>query len=245
MKLLEKIEKINSDINSLNKTIDGLINEQTTGNPVLDFLFRRKIRKWLMPDDEDGRSFRDGRSSLEDELSDWSDSGNKEGDIDDTIDDVKEKLGLDDKEKEEELRKMLMDIADKQEKLLDSLLKTKGFDEITVYFGDPIDFDIRRGPSKGEKLKLKGKKTFDVYEVKKKGRKSVITFNYQTKKENWLREKNILFSMSIKDPKPNEKYGDTTIKILYVNDNSLRKGDIDIIQEKVLTHKANVEIKSF
>ena len=124
MKLLEKIEKINSDINSLNKIIDGLINEQTTGNPVLDFLFRRKIRKWLMPDDEDGRSFRDGRSSLEDELSDWSDSGNKEGDIDDTIDDVKEKLGLDDKEKEEELRKMLMDIADKQEKLLDSLLKT-------------------------------------------------------------------------------------------------------------------------
>ena len=36
MKLLEKIEKINSDINSLNKTIDGLINEQTTGNPVID-----------------------------------------------------------------------------------------------------------------------------------------------------------------------------------------------------------------
>ena len=35
MKLLEKIEKINSDINSINKTIDGLINEQTTGNPVL------------------------------------------------------------------------------------------------------------------------------------------------------------------------------------------------------------------
>lgn len=244
MKLLEKIEKINLDINDLNETIDNLISEQTTGNPVIDFIFRRKIKKWLMPDDE-GRSFRDRRNSLEDELSDWSDSGKKEGDINDTIDDVKDKLGLDDKAAEEELRQMLIDIANEQEQLLRSLIKTKGFDKITVYFGDPIDFDIRRGPAKGEKLKLKGKKTFDVYEVKIKGSKTIITFNYETKSENWLREKNILFSLSIKDPKPNEKYGGTTINILYVNDSSLHKGEIDIIEEKVLTHKANIEIKSF
>lgn len=246
MKLLNKIEKINEDIDNLNETINNLLIEQSP-NPIINFLWRRKLRKFFFGDDEeeDDESLRDKFDKFEDEVDEWSESGQKEQDIEDTIDDVKEKTGLDDKEKEEEFRQMLNDIADKQKELIDSLIRTKGFDEIRVSFGQPIEFDIRYGKSKGEELKLEGGKKFDVYDVVKKFGKTTIYFNYKTKKENWLKDKNIMFSLTMKDPKTDHKYDSTTIKIVYVEDTALRSGEIKIIDEKVLTHRAKVEIKSF
>ena len=45
MKLLNKIDKINEDIQTINNTIYGLLNEQATPNPWL-WWFRRKCDWW-------------------------------------------------------------------------------------------------------------------------------------------------------------------------------------------------------
>jgi len=235
MKLLNKLEQINEDIEGINKTISNLLSEQTA-NPLINWWLRRKIRKSLTPDLNNDDSFSDAWDK-------WDDSDKKETDITDTISDIKDKVGLD-KDKEDELREMLQNIVNKQKKLVDELSLGEDFETIRVTFNNPIEFEIKHGKQKGKELKLEGTKSFDVYNVKKKGKSKIIYFNYETNKENWLKDYNILFTIEIKDPEPNRKYERVSIKIVYVDDTALRNGEIEIIEEKILTHRAKIEIKS-
>jgi hypothetical protein len=236
MRLLDKIENINESIESINKTISRLIVEQYSPNPFLNWWLRRKIRKSLTPDLKNDDSFSDAWDK-------WGDSDKKNKDIEDTIEDLKDKVGLN-KDKEEEFREMLQNIADKQKKLVDELSLGEDFSKIRVTFNNPIDFEIKFGKEEGKELKLEGTKSFDIYNVKKKLLKKIIYFNYETNKENWLKDYNILFSIEIKDPKPNTKYERVTINIIYVDETALRNGEIEIIDEKILTHRSKIEIKS-
>jgi regulator of replication initiation timing len=56
MKLLNKLEQINEDIEGINKTISNLLSEQTA-NPLINWWLRRKIRKSLTPDLNNDDSF--------------------------------------------------------------------------------------------------------------------------------------------------------------------------------------------
>jgi hypothetical protein len=235
MKLLNKLEQINEDIEGINKTISNLLSEQTA-NPLINWWLRRKIRKSLTPDLNNDDSFSDAWDK-------WDDSDKKETDITDTISDIKDKVGLN-KDKEDELREMLQNIVNKQKKLVDELSLGEDFESIRVTFNNPIEFEIKFGKQKGKELKLEGTKSFDVYNVKKKGKSKIIYFNYETNKENWLKDYNILFTIEIKDPEPNRKYERVSIKIVYVDDTALRNGEIEIIEEKILTHRSKIEIKS-
>ena len=235
MKLLNKLERINEDIEGINKTISSLLSEQTA-NPLINWWLRRKIRKSLTPDLNNDDSFSDAWDK-------WDDSDKKETDITDTISDIKDKVGLN-KDKEDELREMLQNIINKQKKLVDELSLGEDFESIRVTFNNPIEFEIKFGTQKGKELKLEGTKSFDVYNVKKKGKSKIIYFNYETNKENWLKDYNILFTIEIKDPEPNRKYERVSIKIVYVDDTALRNGEIEIIEEKILTHRSKIEIKS-
>ena len=235
MKLLNKLERINEDIEGINKTISSLLSEQTA-NPLINWWLRRKIRKSLTPDLNNDDSFSDAWDK-------WDDSDKKETDITDTISDIKDKVGLN-KDKEDELREMLQNIVNKQKKLVDELSLGEDFESIRVTFNNPIEFEIKFGKQKGKELKLEGTKSFDVYNVKKKGKSKIIYFNYETNKENWLKDYNILFTIEIKDPEPNRKYERVSIKIVYVDDTALRNGEIEIIEEKILTHRSKIEIKS-
>lgn len=235
MKLLNKLERINEDIEGINKTISSLLSEQTA-NPLINWWLRRKIRKSLTPDLNNDDSFSDAWDK-------WDDSDKKETDITDTISDIKDKVGLN-KDKEDELREMLQNIINKQKKLVDELSLGEDFESIRVTFNNPIEFEIKFGVQKGKELKLEGTKSFDVYNVKKKGKSKIIYFNYETNKENWLKDYNILFTIEIKDPEPNRKYERVSIKIVYVDDTALRNGEIEIIEEKILTHRSKIEIKS-
>jgi hypothetical protein len=235
MKLLNKLEQINEDIEGINKTISNLLSEQTA-NPLINWWLRRKIRKSLTPDLNNDDSFSDAWDK-------WDDSDKKETDITDTISDIKDKVGLN-KDKEDELREMLQNIVNKQKKLVDELSLGEDFETIRVTFNNPIEFEIKFGKQKGKELKLEGTKSFDVYNVKKKGKSKIIYFNYETNKENWLKDYNILFTIEIKNPEPNRKYERVSIKIVYVDDTALRNGEIEIIEEKILTHRAKIEIKS-
>ncbi len=238
MKLLNNIEKINEDILSINKDINKLLSEQVrTGNPILDFFIRRKIRDIVIPDlDKD-------KDKLSKEVKDWLDSDKKEKNVDDVVDEIKDNLGIEKKGTEEELKKMIEDIVDKQEKLIRDLQNDSKFNTIRIDFTNPVEFDVRKGKSQGKKLKLEGQKSFDVYSVEKKGSKTKIYFNYETKKQNWLRDNNILFSILIKNPEPGEDYSNVKVDIAYVDDSSLRSGDIKIIDEKILTKRALIKIK--
>ena len=236
MKLLNNIEKINEDIVSINKDIIKLLNEQVrTGNPILDFFIRRKIRDIVIPDlDKD-------KDKLSKEVKDWLDSDEKN--VDDVVDEIKDNLGVEEEGSEEELKKMIEDIIDQQEKLIRDLQNDSEFNTIRINFTNPVEFDVRKGKSKGKKLKLEGQKSFDVYSVEKKRSKTKIYFNYETRKQNWLRDYNILFSIQLKNPEPNEDYGNVRVDIAYVDDSSLRSGDIKIIDEKILTKRALIKIK--
>tara|TARA_R110000868_G_scaffold1663_3_gene13423 strand:+ start:8618 stop:9340 length:723 start_codon:yes stop_codon:yes gene_type:complete len=238
MKLLNKLDKLNEDIEDINITISGLLNEQIPLiKPVLQWFLKRKLRKALTP------GFNDDDDDFSHSWEKWEDSDKKESDIDDTISDIKDKIGLD-KEKEEELRDMLLSIAEKQKKLIEDLIKDTPFESIRVKFINPIELKLKYGKNKGKELKLEGDKVFEVYSVDKKFGKTIINFNYETKKENWLKENHILFSITLKDPEPGKKYQGTTIKIIYVDDTALRSGTVVPTNEKVITHKSIIEIKS-
>ena len=73
MKLLNKLEQINEDIEGINKTISNLLSEQTA-NPLINWWLRRKIRKSLTPDLNNDDSFSDAWDK-------WDDSDKKETDI--------------------------------------------------------------------------------------------------------------------------------------------------------------------
>lgn len=238
MKLLNNIEKINEDILSINKDINNLLSEQVrTGNPILDFFIRRKIRDIVIPDlDKD-------KDKLSKEVKDWLDSDEKEKNVDDVVDEIKDNLGVEEEGSEEELKKMIEDIVEKQEKLIRDLQNDSEFNTIRIKFPQPIDFDIRKGKAEGKKLKLEGQKSFDVYSVEKKGSKTKIYFNYETRKQNWLRDYNVLFSILLKNPQANEDYNNVRVDIAYVDDSALRAGDIRIIDEKILTKRALIKIK--
>ena len=240
MKLLNKIDKINEDITLLQEDIDKLLIEQSPNpyiNIIARFLARKKIKDIISPDKKKDKE------EIAKDVDDWVNSDKKDKDVNDIVDDVKEKLGVE-KKGEEEVRKMIEDIIAKQEKLVNDLKKDPDFNRIKIKFSQPIEFDVRKGKGKGKKLKLEGNKFFDIYEIKEKGDKSTIYFNYETKKQNWLRSYNVLFTATIKKPQSNKDYGSVTIKIVYIDDSALRSGEIKIIDEKILTHRANITIKS-
>lgn len=240
--LLEKIEDINEDIENINETINSLLLEQF--NPIT-WLLRRKIIKKVFGDDEEeidvDKSEKEKEDRLKKSYEEWEKSDKKEDDLEDIIDDIKDISNEEDEKTVEEFRNMLTDIAEKQKKILEDALNKKGIDKITVEFNSPIEFELKRGKHKGEKLRLEKTKTYDVFMVDDKKTKNKIYFTYK----NWLKKYSILFLMDVKDPKPNKKFSKVSISIVYVNENFLRDKEVKILDEKVLTHRAMVEIKSF
>jgi hypothetical protein len=239
--LLDKIEDINKDIERINESIDNLLSEQI--NP-LEWLLRRKlIKKVFGGDDEEevDKSETEKEERLKRSYEEWEQSEKKEDDIEEIVDDIKDISNEKDEETVEEFRKMLTDIAEKQKKILEDALNKKGIDKITVEFNSPIEFELKRGDYKGEKLRLEKTKTYDVFMLDNKKTKNSIYFTYK----NWLKKYSILFLMKINDPKPNKKYSNVSISIVYVNENFLRDKEVKILDEKILTHRAMVEIKSY
>lgn len=237
--LLDKIDDINHDIEEINETIN-ILTEQFN---LIPWLLRRKIIKKVFGGDEEeeGLDKDEAEERLKKSYEDWEDSGKKEEDIEDIVDDIKDISNEDNEKVVEEFKEMLTKIANKQKEILEDALNKKGINKITVSFNNPIEFEIRRGNYKGEKLKLEKTKTYDVFMVDDRTKKNKIYFEYK----DWLKKYSIMFMMSIKDPKKNEKYSKVSIYVVYVNDNFLRDQEVKIIDEKVLTHRAMVEIKSF
>ena len=238
---LDKIEDINKDIKNINETIDGLLLSEQFNPLSLGFWGRRKLIDAIFGgDDEDVKDNQEKEERLKKSYEAWEESGKKEGDIEDIIDDVKDISNETDGKIVDDFRKMLTDIAKKQKEIIEDALKKKGFDKITVKFNNPIDFTLKRGEHKGEELKLEKTKTYEVFMVDDKKKKNRIYFTYK----DWLRKYSILFLMEIKNPKSNEKFSNVTISIVYVNENFLKDKEIKFLDEKVLTHRAMVEIKS-
>jgi uncharacterized protein YoxC len=236
--LLDKIEDINEDIQSINETIDNLLTE--VFNPLTWVVKRLVINKLLGDDDDDeDLSKKEKEDKLKKSYEKWSEE-KSENDIDDLVDDIKDISNETDQDVTDKFREMLIDIAKDQKKMLEGILSKKGLDKITVKFNDPIDFKLKRGDYKGKELRLESTKTYDIFMVNDKPRKSKIYFTYK----DWVKKYSIMFLMEIKDPKPNEKYSRVTISIVYLNENFLRDQEIKIIEEKVLTHRALVEIKT-
>jgi len=237
--LLDKIDDINKDIININETIDNLLSEQF--DP-LSFLARRKLVDLIFgkDDEEIDVGEKEKKERLKNSYKSWAESSKKEEDIEDIIDDFKDISNEEDGKVVEDFRKMLFDIAEQQKKILEDSIKKKGFDKITVKFNNPIEFKLKRGEHEGEELKLEKTKTYDVFMVDDKNKKNKIYFTYK----NWLKKYSIMFLMEIKNPKSNEKFSNVTISIVYVNENFLRDKQIKFLDEKVLTHRAMVEIKS-
>ena len=240
--LLEKIEDINEDIENINETINNLLLEQF--DP-LTWILRRKIIKKIFGDDEEeidvDKSEKEREERLKKSYEEWEKSDKKEDDIEEIIDDIKDISNEKDEKTVEEFREMLTDIAEMQKKILEDALNKKGIDKITVEFNSPIEFELKRGKYKGEKLRLEKTKTYDVFMVDDKKTKNKIYFTYK----DWLKKYSIMFLMEVKEPKPNKKFNKVSISIVYVNENFLRDKEVKILDEKVLTHRAMVEIKSF
>ena len=237
--LLNKLEKINEEIESINESIDNLLSEQF--NP-WGFIIRRLAIDKIFGDDEDkeGLSKKEKEEELKKSYEEWLESDEKEEDIDDLVDDIKDISNEKDEKTTEEFRKMLTDIAKQQKEILQNALAKKGFDKLTVNFNDPIEFELRRGSGKGEKLTLEKTKTYDVFMVDDTKAKNKIYFSYK----DWLKKYSIMFMMEIKNPELGEKYDRVSIYIVYVNENFLRDQQVKVIEEKILTHRAMVEIKS-
>ena len=93
-------------------------------------------------------------------------------------------------------------------------------------------------------MRLEGTKDYEVYKVEKTKRgKYKVYFKY----ENWMREYDIMFSFEVKSLTERKKQDNVTINVVYVD--PLRKKsqgsreNIEFEDEKVLTHKAKIEIK--
>jgi hypothetical protein len=237
--LLNKIDKINGDIDSINESIDNLLSEQF--NPWA-FIVRRLALNKIFGDDEEeeGLSKKEKEDKLKKSYDDWLDSDEKENDIEELVDDIKDISNEKDNEVTEEFREMLISLAKQQKEILQQALSKKGFDKLTVRFNEPIEFELRRGEGKGEKLKLEKTKSYDVFMVDDTKTKNKIYFSYK----DWLKKYSIMFLMEIKNPELGEKYDRVSIYVVYVNDNFLRDQKVKIIEEKILTHRAMVEIKS-
>jgi len=235
---LNRIDKINEDIESINESIDNLLSEQF--NP-WGFLIRRGIYKYFFGDDDkDKDKEKKSQAEIKKKYDEWMDSEEKEEGIDDLVDDIKDVSNEKDKKTTEEFRQMLIDIAKQQKEILQNALNKPVFDKITIEFNDPIKFDLRRGENKGKELTLEKRKTYDVFMVDDSKEKNKIYFSYK----DWLKDYSIMFLIEIKNPEKNKKYDRVTIYLVYVNENFLRDQEIKIIEEKILTHQAMVEIKS-
>ena len=237
---LEKIEDINKEIDIINESINNLLLEQP--NPI-GWLLRKKIIKKIFGDDElkVDKSDEEKEERLKRSYEEWEKSDKKEEDIDDIVDDIKDISNDEDPEKTEEFRTMLKNIVDQQKKILEDVLNKKNINRITVEFNAPIEFELKMGKYKGEKLRLEKRKTYDVFMENDGESKNKIYLTYK----DWLKKYSILFSIEIKNPEPNKKYSNVTVSLVYVNENFLRDKKIKILDEKILTHKSMIEIKSF
>ena len=141
---LDKIEDINKDIKNINETIDGLLLSEQFNPLSLGFWGRRKLIDAIFGgDDEDVKDNQEKEERLKKSYEAWEESGKKEGDIEDIIDDVKDISNETDGKIVDDFRKILTDIAKKQKEIIEDALKKKGFNKITVKFNNPIDFTLK------------------------------------------------------------------------------------------------------
>lgn len=245
MKLLDNIDKHNKQINEINNSINLLLTEWAPFYSLARWLAMRTVRKKIFGSDdqeiEDNKENRDRAKRLLKKR--MEDDKLKAKDIGDIIDDVSELTGSDE-ESNEELRKIIEKVIDAQESLVDDMMGKKDIKKITVKFSKPVVFKLKRGEKEGKELKLEGTKTYEVFNVEKIGKKYKIFFIYKTRSENWLKKYSIMFSMKIKSLEKGEKHDGVTIDIVYMNEVLARDYNYKVIEEKPLTHRAMVEIKS-
>tara|TARA_Y100000310_G_C20685615_1_gene818742 strand:- start:1147 stop:1887 length:741 start_codon:yes stop_codon:yes gene_type:complete len=244
MKLLNNIDKHNSTIQEISDEVDSLL--ITEGLPILGQLarwwFSRKAREAVFGDGEekDEEAVKKARKKLKKRI---EDEKLRTKDVDNVVDDIQQLTGTD-KEANEELRALLHDIVKKQEAIVDDILDKDTLRNITVSFSEPVNFTLKRGKEEGKELRLEGTKTYEVFNVEKKLRGYKIYFIYKTRSINWLRQYSIMFSMKLKSIKTGVKQDGVTVNIAYVNETLAKDYNYKIIEEKPLTHRAMVEIKS-
>ena len=235
---MKNINEHNRVISEMTSQIDTLLDEGIIGSAI-------SLGSYFMP----GSFFT--KWALRRALSDDDDNKKIEDDDKDLLDDLKDKLedklegeGIDeiDDEKFDELVSDLNKLLDKQIEIFNKLDKNI-LGSVRISFGDPVPFTLIKGRDKGKKMKLEGTKDYKVYKVEKtKKGKYKVYFLY----EDWLREYDIMFSFEVKSLTQRKKQDNITINLAYID--SLRRKDkgenvMKDIDEKVLTHKAKVEIQ--
>ena len=230
---MKNINEHNKVISKMNDQIDGLLNEGLFDIATY-FLPGSFFTKWALRkawDDDDKHIDKDDK---------------------DLIDDLKDKIEVDldgedieniDDDKFDEIIDDLNKLLDKQLELFNQLNKSS-LGSVRISFGDPVEFKLIRGREKDKKMRLEGTKDYEVYKVEKTKRgKYKVYFKY----ENWMREYDIMFSFEVKSLTERKKQDNVTINVVYVD--PLRKKsqssreNIEFEDEKVLTHKAKIEIK--
>ena len=243
MKLLNNIDKHNDQINEINNSIDSLLTEWAPLVRLARWWASRKLRKKVFggEDEEVNDEKRDRAKKLLKKRMD--DDKLKSKDVNDIIDDVQKLTGTDE-EANEELRKILEKVIEAQESLIDEMMNKKSISNITVSFSEPVVFKLKRGKEEGKELRLEGTKTYDVFNIEKVGRKNKVYFLYKTRTQNWLKEYSIMFSMKLKSLEKGKKQDRVTIDIVYMNETLAKNFNYKVLEEKPLTHRAMVEIKS-
>jgi len=226
MDIKKKLEEQESIVKSLNESIDDI-----SGGLIVEFIGPLRkivvnpIGRWLLKKIASG----DDDTIDKKEIKDKIDTSNIGGDIESS----KDGKGMD--ELVSDMRKLL----DKQIDLFNKINKTN-FAKMRIEFGSSVDFQVKRGPKKGKKLKLEGTKDYIVHKIEKDGSKYKVYFLYQ----NWLRDNGIMFSLKTKNITDKIKQDDITINIVYTDTSSKVGSTVEIMEEKVLTHKAKVTIKN-
>ena len=246
MKLLDELEKNNKMISEVSSQIDDLLMEQTQahlGWRILRWILQREVKKVIFDKDEDGEEEEISRDEIKKRIKKWERSSKKEENIDNVVKDVADLTGTDNEKDNEKLREMLVDIIKQQRAIVDDMQQTKGIQHITVNFNEPIKFELRRGKASGKELKLEKTKTYDVFKVEKIKNKYKVYFVYKTRKENWMKDYSIMFALTLNSLKTGVKNDRVTVHIVYMNEQFIQDKEFKILEEKVLTHRAMVEIK--
>ena len=250
MKLLNEIEKYNKKIEDMTESIDSLLLTESLPlwQRVLTWMFRRKVRKTLTPGlpdktDDDNENEEAAAERREKLIKRLKDEKLRKKDVDDVVDDVSDITGSS-AEANAELRELLDNILKQQQDLVVGAINEKSISNITVNFNEPIMFKLKRGEHAGKELRLEKTKTYPVFNIDKKGKKYKVYFLYKTRDDNWLRKYSIMFSMVIKNLEKGQKHDGVTIDLVYMNEALAKNFNYKVLEEKPLTHRAMVEIKS-
>tara|TARA_R110000824_G_scaffold179103_8_gene359169 strand:+ start:3393 stop:4139 length:747 start_codon:yes stop_codon:yes gene_type:complete len=246
MKLLDNIDKHNNQISEINKSIDSLLlTEWAPLAALARWWVSRKLRKKVFGNEEEMEDNKENREKAKKLLKKRLDDEKlKAKDVDDIVDDVQNLTGSDENANEE-LRRIIEKVIESQEALVaDMMGEGKKINNITVRFSEPVVFKLKRGKQEGKELRLEGTKSYDVFNVEKVGKKHKVYFLYKTRTQNWLKEYSIMFSMKLKSLEKGKKQDRVTIDIVYMNEVLAKNYNYKVVEEKPLTHRAMVEIKS-